>query len=154
MTSTTLQLTPVLFCLLQLASTSPIYFILKPRLNWHLANLFSASSLITVTLIICNMAQSKVNKELANRVSLTNIDLNESYAAWDKWKSNSPLHGEGENSLLPLQTINSDQSDEALAGVATMMSLLSLLRTTQLAQALARNQPEWNITSTANKIVS
>ena len=48
-TSNTLLLSPILL-LLQLVSTSPIYFILKPQLNQHSASLFSAFSSITVTL--------------------------------------------------------------------------------------------------------
>ena len=39
-------------------------------------------------------------------------------------KSNSSLHGAGENNLLPWQTINSDQSEVALAGAATTLSLV------------------------------
>ena len=78
MTSNTLQLAPVPYHLFQLVSTLPIYFIHKSQLNWHSASLFSTSSLITATLAICNMAESKVNRELAHLgVSVTNIDMNE-----------------------------------------------------------------------------
>ena len=51
--------------------------------------------------------------------------MNEGYASWNKLKTNSLLHGVGENNLQPQQTINSNQSEEALAVVATMTSLLS-----------------------------
>ena len=39
----------------------------------------------------------------------------------------------GENNLLPLQTINSDHSKEALNGATTTSSLLYHLGTTQLS---------------------
>ena len=41
-------------------------------------------------------------------------------------KSSLPLHWAGENNLLPLQTVNSDQSEEALAHATATLSLLSL----------------------------
>ena len=57
------------------------------------------------------MAQSKVNRELANPgVSHTKIEMNEGYVTQSKSRTNSPLHGG--NSLLPLQTIINNQSDE------------------------------------------
>ena len=69
------------YSLLQLVSTSHKYCILKPQLDQHYASLFSAPSLIKVTLTIYNMVQSMINRELANLgVSLTNICLNEGYA--------------------------------------------------------------------------
>ena len=57
------------YCLLQLVSTSPIYFILKPELNSHFTSLFSTFISITVTLEICKsctMVPAKVNRELTN----------------------------------------------------------------------------------------
>ena len=99
-------------------SISLIYFTLETQLNWHSASVFSTSSLIIVT-------------ELANLgVSLTNIDMKEGFGSQSKSKSNSPLHGAGENNLLSSQIINSDQSEEALAGAAATMSLLSLHKET------------------------
>ena len=69
------------YCLLQLVSTSPIYLIFQPKVNWHSASVFSASSLIIVTSEIYKMAQSKVNRELTDLgVSLTNIDTNKGCA--------------------------------------------------------------------------
>ena len=57
-------------------STLSIYFRHKPQLNWHSASLFSAFSLITVTLEICNIVQSKVNREFANLgASLTSTNM-------------------------------------------------------------------------------
>ena len=73
------------------------------------------------------MAQLNFNRELANlRVNLTNIDISEGYATLGKLKGNSLVHGAEENNLLPSQTINNDQSEEALAGAAAMLSLLPL----------------------------
>ena len=92
-------------------SMPPINFILKPKLNWHLVSLISASSLITVSLTICNTVQSKVSRNLADLgASLTNIDVNEGYATHSKLKANSPLCKVGENNLQHLQTINDNQN--------------------------------------------
>ena len=88
--------------LLQLVSTSPIYLMLKPQLNWHSTCLFSASCAITVILAIYSMSQSKINRKLANlEVSLTKIDMNEGYATQSNLKSNSPLYWTEENNLVP-----------------------------------------------------
>ena len=82
------------YYLLQLMTTSPIYFTFKPQLNWHSASLFSAYSLITVILAICSMAQSKVNWKLANLgVSQTNTDMNKAYATQSKSRTKLTLHG-------------------------------------------------------------
>ena len=87
--------------LLQLVSTSPISFIPKPQLNWHYASLLSASNLITVILAIHSIGQSNIIKELANLgVSLTIVDMNESYAMQSKLRNNSLLYGEGEHNLV------------------------------------------------------
>ena len=76
-------------------SASPIYFIFNHELNWHSASMFSAFISITVTLEICNMAQAKVNRELANvRSDLTSTDMSK--------KNNSAIHGKEENNLLLL----------------------------------------------------
>ena len=114
------------FCLLQLMSTSPSYFIFKPHLNRWSASLSSAASSITVILAMYNITQSKVNRQLVNlRISLPNVNMNEGYATQSKLKTSSPLHWVGESNLLPLQTIYSNQSEEALASAAPMISLLS-----------------------------
>ena len=52
---------------------------------------------------------------------------------------NSPLPMPGENNLLPSQTINNDQSEEASAGVATTSSLLSLLKNNPICMSLSQN---------------
>ena len=73
------------------------------------------------------MAEPKVNRELVNLgVNFTDIDINKGYAIPKISKGNSPLNGAGKDNLLPLQTINSDQSEEALAGATTALSHLSL----------------------------
>ena len=114
------------YCLLQLMSTLPIYFILKPELNQHSANLCSASSLIKVTLPIYNMAQSKVNRELGNLgVSHTNVLMNKCYATQNKLRIKSPLHGVGKNNFLPSWNIINNQSFEASASATNRTSLLS-----------------------------
>ena len=67
------------------------------------------------------MAQSKVIRELANLgVSHANVDMN---ATQSKLKTNSPLHGWGENNLLPLQTIINNWSDETSGSAAERTSL-------------------------------
>ena len=67
-----------------------------------------------------------MNRELANlEDDLMSTDMNEGYATWSKLKNNSSMCEAEENSLLPSQTIPSDDTDEALAGAATAVSLLS-----------------------------
>ena len=62
--------------------------------------------MITLTVAIYNIVQSKVNRGLANQgVIHTNVDMNESFATQSKLRTNSPLQGGGENNLLPSQTI-------------------------------------------------
>ena len=91
------------------------------------------------------MAQSKVNRELDDvRGSLTNIDINVGYVTESKLKSNSPLHGVGENNLLPLQTINSDQNEEALVGVSTTISLHSPPKDNSTNTNLSQNSTRMN----------
>ena len=51
--------------------------------------------------------------------------MNKGYATQSKFKSNSPLHGAEENNVLPLQTINSEQNEEAIAATAATTNLLS-----------------------------
>ena len=71
------------------------------------------------------MAQSKVNSELASLgVSFTDIDKHKRYATQSKLKVNSPLHRVGENNLLPSETMNSNQNEEAVTAAAAMMNLL------------------------------
>ena len=125
MTSNTSQMAPVFTVYYNQQSISPIYFILKPQLKLQSSSLFSTSSLITGTLKIWNMAQPKVNRELANLgVNFTNIDINEGYATQSKSKCNTPLHRARENNLLPSQTINNHHGEEALTGATTTSSLL------------------------------
>ena len=70
------------------------------------------------------MVQEKVNRELANLgADMTSKDMSKD-VTWSKSKNNSIIHGAGENNL-PLQTITSDNNEEALAGAAAAMSLLS-----------------------------
>ena len=72
------------------------------------------------------MTQSNVNRKLANLgVSLINVDASKGYLTQSKSKTNSPLHGVRDNNLLSLQTINNNQSEEALSGAANSTSLLS-----------------------------
>ena len=102
------------YYVLQLASTSPIYFILKSELNQQSASLFSCFQFDNSPLEICIMVQSKVNGQLANLgADLTNTIRNEGYVTWSKLKHNSPLHGTGKKYLLPLQTIPSDKNEKA-----------------------------------------
>ena len=129
-----------LYCVLQLASTSPICFILKPKLNWHSVSLFSAFSLITVTLEIWIMEQSKVNRELADLgVYLTSTNMTKGYATQSKSMYNSPLCGAEENNLLPLHTISSDDNVEALAGATATASPLSLPTNNSASMNLSQN---------------
>ena len=106
--------------------SSPIYFILECQLNLHSVSQFSASNLIIDTLPFYNMAKSKVTRNLANLgVSVTNVDMNEGYSPQSKLRTNSTLHWVGENNLLSLQTIISNQTDGVLAGVTNRTSVLS-----------------------------
>ena len=71
------------------------------------------------------MVQSKVNRKLAYLgADLTNTSMSEGYVTQSKSKNNSPIHGAGENNLLPLQIITSDDGLETLAGAAATVSLL------------------------------
>ena len=75
------------------------------------------------------MAHPSINRELVNSgVNFTNIDINEGYVT----QSNLPLHGAGENNLLPLQTINSDYFEKALASATPHQVYYHHLRTIQL----------------------
>ena len=65
--------------------------------------------------------------------------MNEGHTIQSKLKRNSLLHGAGENNLLPLQTINSDQNEETLAGAATTMSLLSPPKNNSSSINLSKN---------------
>ena len=72
------------------------------------------------------MAQPKVNRKLANLgADLTSSNMTEGYAMQSKSKNNSPLCGAGENNLILLWTIPSDDNKEALDGAAATVNLLS-----------------------------
>ena len=56
---------------------------------------------------------------------LSSTEIGEDYVIWSKLKNNSTICRVEENDLLPLQTITSDDNEEAFAGAATILSLLS-----------------------------
>ena len=71
--------------------------------------------------------QTKVNRVLTSLgANLTSTDMSEGYITQSKSKASSVMHGTEENNALPLLTITSDYSEEALTGAATALSLLSL----------------------------
>ena len=49
--------------------------------------------------------------------------MNEGYATQSKSQTNSSLHRVRENNLLTLQTMNSNQNEEALTGAVTTINL-------------------------------
>ena len=57
--------------------------------------------------------------------NLTSTDKSEGYVTHSKSKINSVIHGIGEDNVMLLQTITSEDNEEALAGAATALSLLS-----------------------------
>ena len=70
-------------------SILPIYFTLKPQINWNSVSLFSASSLKSH---FSNQPDGTVNMELANLgATLTNVNMNEGFATQSKLKTNLPL---------------------------------------------------------------
>ena len=72
------------------------------------------------------MAQAKVNRGLANLgADLTSTDMSKGYITHSKYKINSVMYGAEENNVLPSQTITSDDNEEALAGIAAKLILLS-----------------------------
>ena len=61
------------------------------------------------------MAQAKVNSKLALfGAGLTSTDMSEGYITCSKSKINSAIHEAEEINVLPLQTITSDDNEEAL----------------------------------------
>ena len=87
------------------------------------------------------MSQAKVTGELSGLgADLTSTNMNEGHIAHSKSKASSVMHESEENNVLCLQTINSDNNEEALAGATTALSLLLLLLTIQQTRILARAQ--------------
>ena len=87
--------------------------------NSHFGNLH-------ITLEIKIMAQAKLNRELASLgADLMSTDASEGYIACSKLKINSASQGTGENNVPLLQTMTSDDNEEALTGTSTAWSLLS-----------------------------
>ena len=72
------------------------------------------------------MVHTIVNRELASLgADLTSTHVSKGYVTCCKSEINSAIHGAEENNVLPLQTITSDGNEEALAGVAVALGLLS-----------------------------
>ena len=70
--------------------------------------------------------QAKVNRELRKvGANLTCTDMSEGCITWHNSKIDSEIYGAEENNVLPLQTITSDDYEEALAGAPTTLNLLS-----------------------------
>ena len=82
------------------------------------------------------MVQAKVNRELAR------TDMSEGYTTCSNSKINSVIKVAEETNVLPSQTIASDENEEALAGAATILNLLSPptynLTSLNLSQSLVR----------------
>ena len=55
----------------------------------------------------------------------TSTDMSEGYITHSKSRIYSASQGTEENNVLPLQTMTSDDNEEALAGAAAALSLLS-----------------------------
>ena len=51
--------------------------------------------------------------------------MNQGYVTWSKLNINSAIHRTEENNVLPLQTTKGNDKEEALAGAAAALSLLS-----------------------------
>ena len=102
--------------------------------NSHFANM-------QITLEINIMVQAKVNREWESLgADLTSTDIIEGYIAYSKSKASSVMCWAEENNMLPLQTITSDNNEEALVSAAAALSLLLPLLTTQPARIIARVQ--------------
>ena len=56
---------------------------------------------------------------------LTSTDMSEGYITHSKPKASLAMHRAEENNVLPSQTITNNDNEEALAGAATRLSLLS-----------------------------
>ena len=88
------------------------------------------------------MAQPKVNRGLVNLgVNFTDVDVSDSYTTQSKSRDNSPLKGTGENNLLPLQTINSGNSEEAVTGATPASSLPSPPKNSSTCMNLSQKSP-------------
>ena len=75
---------------------------------------------------IITMAWAKVNRELAILgVDLTSTYMSKGYITCSKSKASSVMHEVEENNVLPSETLISDDNEEALAGAATTLNLLS-----------------------------
>ena len=60
------------------------------------------------------------------------------------------MHGAKENNVLPSQTITSDENEEALAGTATTLSLISHPTDNSTSQNLSQSSKLWNVTDTSH----